>query len=122
MSTCPLTPMEKQPSANFIRDAHIMLSPFVKTLEHHEAQIQNIFSGMPETQANLGVQNICQNDPLIREFARSILNRLGEEHEQRLKDIYNIRTKVRTLGRLLKELNTTENCHISSLDSSSIVS
>ena len=77
---------------------------------------------MPETQANLGVQNICQNDPLIREFARSILNRLGEEHEQRLKDIDNIRTKVRTLGRLLKELNTTENSHISSLDSSSIVS
>lgn len=37
-----------------------------------------------------------------------MLVRLGEENEQRLKDIDNVRTKIRTMGHLLKELRTLD--------------
>jgi hypothetical protein len=59
---------------------------------------------MKETSANPGISELCRRDKLIREFAKSMPCRLGEDSEQRVKDMDNVRTKVRTVGRLLKEL------------------
>ena len=57
---------------------------------------------MKETAANPGFKK-CDNDVLIREFTLSMVGRL-EDDEQRIKDIDNVRTKVRTVDRLLKQL------------------
>ena len=102
--TCPSKPTEKQPAAMFLRDARFLLSPFVKQLSREDALAEKLFSGMKETKANPGIRPLCEKDPLIVEFAKSLLGRLGEEDEQRLKDMDTIRTKVRTIGRLLKYL------------------
>ena len=105
VSKCLLKPLGKAASANFCRNAKVLLSPFLKPLSEEEASLETFFNGMKETRANPGIVGICKNDPLIAEFAKSMLQRLGEVGEQRIKDTDNARTKVRTVGRLLKKLN-----------------
>ncbi|KAL4222344.1 hypothetical protein ACF0H5_018382 [Mactra antiquata] len=63
---------------------------------------------MKETKENSGLKKICQEDELIRQFGLYHLGRLGPTEEQRLKDQDNIRTKMRTLARLLVRLNEEE--------------
>ena len=108
INSCLLKPKEKQPSANYVRDAKVMLTPFLPDVTEEDAQLESFFNGMKETTANPGIPCICKNDLLIKEFSKSMLLRLGEKSEQRIKDIDNVRTKVRTVGRLLKELNETK--------------
>ncbi|XP_052261565.1 uncharacterized protein LOC127865682 [Dreissena polymorpha] len=106
VNNCCLKPKNKQPSTkNFRRDAKAMLFPFMKDIDEDDALLESFFDGMKETNANPGVPLLCKNDPLIREFASSKLCRLGEKKEQRVKDVDNVRTKVRTVGRLLKQLH-----------------
>lgn len=90
---------------NYCRDAKMMLSPFLKKLNEEDASLEAFFAGMKETTANPGIPILCKNDQLIQEFAKSMIHRLGEESEQRVKDLDNARTKVRTVGRLLKRLH-----------------
>lgn len=52
---------------------------------------------------------LIKDDELIREFAQNQLSRLGEPSTRRVTDLNNLRTKLRTLGRLLvkaKELSS----------------
>lgn len=105
MSSCVLKPQEKQPSINYLRDAKVILSPFVKQVSDDDKTLEVIFSGFKETSANPGIPRICKDDVLIREFAKSLVGRLGEENERIIRELDNIRTKIRTVGRLLKELN-----------------
>ena len=111
---CAFKPENTQPSKNFVRNARIMLSPFVKTITEEETTLSVIFDGMKETTANPGITKLCRQDPLIKEFALSMTGRIGDAGEQRIKDVDNVRTKVRTVGRLLKELHT-ENSNEESL-------
>jgi hypothetical protein len=90
---------------NYCRDAKMMLSPFLKKLNEEDALLEAFFAGRKETTANPGIPILCKNDQLIQEFAKSMNHRLGEESEQRVKDLDNARTKVRTVGRLLKRLH-----------------
>ena len=60
---------------------------------------------MKETTQNPGVGKTCSTDRIIREFALGYLERLGLQDERRKKDLDNIRTKVRSLGRLLNKMN-----------------
>ena len=101
---CTFKPEGTQPSKNFTRNARVLLSPFVKQVSEEDIALNTIFDGMKETAANPGLKKICENDLLIREFTLSMVGRLGEDDEQRIKDIDNVRTKVRTVGRLLKQL------------------
>lgn len=105
MSSCCLRPLNKQPSTNYVRDAQVLLSPYVKEMTDDDKTLEALFTGMKETVANPGLPEICKTDPLIREFAKSLLCRLGPSDDQRIKDLDNIRTKVRTVGRLLSQLN-----------------
>ena len=63
-----------------------------------------------EGQLKYGLKSSCQgqpwleNDGLICEFALSMIDHLGLPEEQRRKDMYNVRKKVRLIGRLLTEL------------------
>ena len=106
--TCPFKPENEQLSANYIINGLTIASPFVPTLPEEEAKLDKLFLGMKETAANPGIPKICETDQLIREFGKSLLGRLGEEDERRLKDVDNVRTKIRTVGRLLKELRNVE--------------
>ena len=83
----------------------MMLAPFLQKADKNEEKLEEFYSRMKETIENPGVKKICFEDNLIREFAKSKLGRLGERNEQRRRDEDNIRTKVRTLGRLLKKIN-----------------
>ena len=104
-SKCTLKPVNTQPAANYVRNSKFILAPFVCLETGEKGLLRKIFNGMKETTANPGMPLLCKNDPLIVEFARSFLGRLGTEEEQRLKDVDTIRTKVRTVGRLLKHLH-----------------
>ena len=105
--SCKLRPKQTQPSTNCVRDARTIIAPFIQDISHEDAKLEQMFDGMKETSANPGIPNLCKNDLLIREFAKSLLCRLGDESEQRQKDVDNVPTKVRTVGRLLQELNST---------------
>ncbi|KAH3807280.1 hypothetical protein DPMN_135615 [Dreissena polymorpha] len=63
---------------------------------------------MKETKENPGLKKVCQEDELIRQFGLYHLGRLGPLEEQRLKDQDNVRTKMRSLARLLVRLNGEE--------------
>lgn len=106
VNNCRLRPKDTQQSTkNFCRNAEIMLSPFLKEMNDEDALLESFFNGMKETNANPGIPLLCKKDILIQEFAKSMLHRLGEVTEQRVKDVDNARTKVRTVGRLLKQLH-----------------
>lgn len=60
---------------------------------------------MKETRDNPGVRNICEDDELIRELTRTVLDKIGSQEEQGKKNKDNIRTKVRTVARIMKKLN-----------------
>ena len=104
---CPLRP-STAPKGNSVRCGKILLSRFIPTPDERtetESNVNELFRNMKETSMNPGIRNICRDDILIREFAMALLEKLGTTEEQRRKDKDNIRTKVRTLGRLLKHLN-----------------
>lgn len=100
-----MKPDSDQPSTNYLRNAKMMLAPFLTAGDKDDEEVDDIFSHMKETGSNAGVRETCRNDLLIREFATALLDRLGTTTEQRRKDKDNIRTKLRTVGRLLKHLN-----------------
>ena len=79
-----------------------MLSPYKET---QDCAVNNIFIKMKTTAANPGLEDIARSDELIRDYCRSLLQRLGDDTEQRIKDKDNIRTKLRTIAKLLKALN-----------------
>ena len=81
-----------------------MIAPYIKTAVD-EVDVDSLFAKMSETKANPGVKEVCQGDALIRVFARSRLERIGPEGEQRPKDMNVLNQKCRTLGRLLNVLN-----------------
>ena len=60
---------------------------------------------MKTTAANPGLEEVAKSDPLIRDYCRSLLHRLGNDSEQQVKDKDNLRTKLRTVAKLLKTLN-----------------
>jgi len=104
---CPLR-VSTAPKGNSVRCGKVMLSRFLPTPEERtatEIQANKLFTHMKETHKNPGITKICREDALIREFAMSLLEKLGTKEEQRRKDQDNISTKVRTIGRLLKHLN-----------------
>lgn len=102
--TCLLKP-DTADTKNMLRSSRALLSPHLKTGEQTSEQLEKLFAGMSETKAHPGIRELCSKDVLIREFAKSQLGRLGSEDEQRRRDMANIRSKVRTLGRLLTQLN-----------------
>lgn len=71
----------------------------------NDTSLEDIFSHMKDTDKNAGVKEICESDDLIRQFGSCLLEKLGTLEERRRKDVDNIRTKLRTVGRLLKVLN-----------------
>lgn len=97
-------PAGKSSDANLRRNSKMLLSPFI-TLDSDEAEIDDLIMKMKETSKYPGLKAICQGDNLIREFCRGLLHKLGTFDEQRRKDIDNVRTKVRAVGRLLIALN-----------------
>ncbi|XP_064637854.1 uncharacterized protein LOC135494033 [Lineus longissimus] len=106
MKTCQLKPVEQQPSSNYVRDARTMLAPFIRKPScEEEAEVDALTTGMKETNLNPGIAGICMKDVLIREFASSLLGRLGTKDEQRRKDLTNVRQKLRTVARFLKKVN-----------------
>ena len=103
---CQFRPEEDQPTHNYVRNSMTMLSPFLKRdVQETDAVLNTLWTGMKETAQNPNIPRICKNDDIIVEFARSKLDRLGTVDEQRKNDMYNVSTKVRTVGRLLKKLN-----------------
>ena len=90
-------------SSNAVRNSKLLIAPYVRR-NSDETPLDDFFNRMKETKENPGVPDLCKNDELIREFAQSLLERIGDESDQRRKDADNMRTKVRTVGRLLKKL------------------
>jgi hypothetical protein len=85
------------------------MSPFMPSPACEEdAEVDDLMDRMKETTSNSGIREICKADPLIREFGRSLVGRLGTNIEQDGKDNDNIRSKLRHVGRLLKCLNESE--------------
>ena len=75
---CKFKPTEKLASANYVRNALTMMSPFLKdsNVNEEDAQLEEFFRHMKETTANPGVPDVCRNDPLIWEFSSMLLHRL----------------------------------------------
>ena len=86
-----------------------MLSPLLtREQEETNQELQTLWDKMKETAKNPGVPAVCQSDTIVTEFALSQLDRIGTAEEQRKKDMDNVRTKIRTIGRLLKKINQRE--------------
>lgn len=92
---------------NYIRNGRIMLQPFLHKCDRDEpdSRLNELIMNMKETKKNPGLKDICLCDKLIREFGFSLLEKLGTTDEQRKSDCDNIRTKLRSIARLLKKLN-----------------
>ena len=76
----------------------------------HDSTISSIWihwmlDHLRETGLNPGVARICQEDPLIWEYAVSLVEIMVPKGEHRLRDMDNARNKVRVLGKVLRELN-----------------
>ena len=112
--TCTHKPDNAQPEANYYRNACAMIAPFLRSLDDEDDEIvmetNALLDSLRETQLHPGVARICQNDPLIKEYAISLVEKMGEKHERRIRDQDNSRNKIRTLGKMLKELNKTSDC------------
>ena len=109
MKTCPAGGSS---DTNYLRNSKMLIAPFVKT---ENKEVQEIFSKMKETKKYPGLKQVSENDELIKEFGKGLLQKLGTKDEQRLKDIDNIRTKVRHVARLLVALKEKDK-EIYSLD------
>ncbi|XP_078312171.1 uncharacterized protein LOC111134313 isoform X1 [Crassostrea virginica] len=91
---------------NYVRNGRIMLQPFMKCdREEPDSKLNELIINMKETKRNPGLKDICLGDKLIREFGFSLLEKLGTTDEQRKSDCDNIRTKLRSVARLLRKLN-----------------
>lgn len=88
----------------YVRNGRTILAPFLHA-NNTATELDVLLQGMRETKKNPGIVPICLGDALIRMFAQSKCDRLGTTDEQRRRDLDTIRTKVRSLGRLLKQLN-----------------
>jgi len=53
---------------------------------------------MKATNCHPGLKRVCAGDNLIKEFARSLIDRTGPEEKRRFKEMDIARTKVRSLG------------------------
>lgn len=88
-----------------------MLQPFMKCdREEPDCRLNELIINMKETKRNPGLKDLCLSDKLIREFGFSLLEKLGTTDEQRKNDCDNIRTKLRSVARLLKKLNEKKIC------------
>lgn len=104
--SCYYRPGSVDTDNNYVRNGRIMLAPFMQVRPEHEIEaLDMVIMKMKETTQNPGLKNICCDDQLIREFGNSLLDKLGTEEEQRRKDQDNIRTKMRSVARLLQKLN-----------------
>ena len=90
---------------NYVKNGRLMLSPFMMKDQKTIDELDMVLDKMKETGKNPGIKEICCRDELIREFGHSLLAKLGTLAEQRRKDQDNLRTKMRSVGRLLKKLN-----------------
>ncbi|XP_053380135.1 uncharacterized protein LOC128548751 [Mercenaria mercenaria] len=107
--SCLFRACEIESEKNYLRNGKLLIQKFithsVKEMDDLNNELDKLLSKMKETARNPGVKNICSEDQLIREFGLSLLERLGLPEEQRTKDHDNIRTKLRSVGRLLQTLN-----------------
>ena len=94
----------------------MFIAPYISSSND---EVQELISQMKETKKYPGLRQESQNDVLIKEFAKGLLQKLGSKDEQRLKDKDNIRTKVRHLARLLVALKEKDK-EITDLDSAII--
>ena len=92
----------------YVRDGRLILAPFLAKRVDDMEDIDTVIEKMKETEKNPGLKEICQQDELIKEFGVSLLQRLGTEDEQRRKDQDNVRTKMRSVARLVKKLNDSK--------------
>lgn len=81
-----------------------IIAPYIPAV-FDTSGVDDLFAPLRETTANPRVKEICKEDPLIRAYAKSRLERLGTEEEQRVKDMNLIRYRCRVLARLLTQLN-----------------
>ncbi|GFN83295.1 Zinc finger protein 271 [Plakobranchus ocellatus] len=100
--TCPAGMLHDK---NHLRNARTLITPF---LASQESELNKLFSLMKETKKYPGLKRISEDDFLICEFAKGLLKKLGTKEEQRLKDMDNIRTKIRHIARLLKAMKERE--------------
>ncbi|KAJ8315158.1 hypothetical protein KUTeg_007308 [Tegillarca granosa] len=91
--------------ANYVRNGRIMMAPYMIREESEIGELDLVIAKMKETVQNPGLKQVCAEDELIREFGLSQLDKLGTKEEQRRKDQDNIRTKMRSIARLLSKLN-----------------
>lgn len=96
---------EEVTERNFVRNARCLLSPFMPRVHEDVAYLNSVIQKMRETKKHPGLQQICFEDELIREFGCWLSGKLGSKNEQRRKDEDNVRTKMRALARLLMKLN-----------------
>ena len=82
----------------------IICRPLLASLSS-ELELDYFFDKMKETSENPELKELFWNDGLTVEYARSLLERLGNKYGQRRKDEDNMRGKVRSVGRLLVQLN-----------------
>ncbi|KAL5020637.1 hypothetical protein ScPMuIL_002283 [Solemya velum] len=90
---------------NFVRNGRCMLAPFLRRADNDENNLNSVIEKMKETEKYPGLKETCFHDELIREFGMWLLDKLGNDDEQRRKDLDNVRTKMRSLARLLSKLN-----------------
>ncbi|KAJ8317221.1 hypothetical protein KUTeg_005125, partial [Tegillarca granosa] len=107
--SCFFRPASVDTEKNYVRNGRLMLEKFVIREQEEQDQLEmdlnDIIDKMKETTKNPGLKEICKNDKLIREFGLSLTEKLGTKEEQRRKDSDNIRTKMRSVARLLLKLN-----------------
>ncbi|WAR10184.1 MYLK-like protein [Mya arenaria] len=110
VKTCSFKPdgAENDTERNFIREARCEIAPFLQQQDEDIKMLDEVIDKMKETKENPGLKKVCQEDELIRQFGLYHLGRLGPLEEQRLKDQDNVRTKMRSLARLLVRLNGEE--------------
>ncbi|WAR09760.1 MYLK-like protein [Mya arenaria] len=110
VKTCSFKPdgAENDTERNFIREARCEIAPFLQQQDEDIEMLDEVIDKMKETKENPGLKKVCQEDELIRQFGLYHLGRLGPLEEQRLKDQDNVRTKMRSLARLLVRLNGEE--------------
>ena len=104
--TCYFAKGKADREKNFVRYARCMMAPFLRKADSDDEQrLNSVIDKMRETEKYPGLKDTCSHDELIREFGMWLLDKLGNEDEQRRRDQDNIRTKMRSLARLLAKLN-----------------
>ena len=78
-STCKLKP-ETHLERNFKRNAKMLLAPFLNHYDEEEAENWRNFLWHKRIKRQ---SSICENDQLIREFTRTLFDKIGSEKEQR---------------------------------------